>query len=112
MNSSSPVATQSKTVQIGSIFVCSWGYDQTNIDWYVVTKMVGKSSVSVVRVHGNKTYTDAMCGTSLPVVSAWNGTPTTKRLSGAEDGHPCFRVNSYSTAFLWDGRRETFTEGH
>ena len=28
--------------KVGDILVCSWGYDQTNIDYYQVTKVIGK----------------------------------------------------------------------
>ena len=37
-------ATLTKTLEVGDILVSSWGYDQTNIDYY---KIVRKSAGSV-----------------------------------------------------------------
>lgn len=34
-------------VQVGDLFVCSWGYDQTNVDFVQVVALCGKSSVRV-----------------------------------------------------------------
>lgn len=34
-------------VQVGDLFVCSWGYEQTNIDFVQVVALCGKSSVRV-----------------------------------------------------------------
>jgi len=31
-----------KTIKVGDIWSCSWGYDQTNVDFYVVVKVTGK----------------------------------------------------------------------
>lgn len=38
--------TQQATVKVGSFFVASWGYDQTNVYWYQV-KEITKSGKSV-----------------------------------------------------------------
>lgn len=34
-------------VQVGDLFYCSWGYDQTNVDFVQVIALCGKSSVRV-----------------------------------------------------------------
>lgn len=34
-------------VQVGDLFVCSWGYEQTNVDFVQVVALCGKSSVRV-----------------------------------------------------------------
>ena len=33
-------------IKVGDIFYRSWGYEQTNIDYYIVTKKIGKSTAS------------------------------------------------------------------
>ncbi|HKH21551.1 MAG TPA: hypothetical protein VKB53_11840 [Gammaproteobacteria bacterium] len=40
-------ATFKHSLKVGDILVCSWGYDQTNIDYYEVVKVVGSSSVDI-----------------------------------------------------------------
>ena len=39
-----------KNVKIGDIFYSSWGYDQTNIDYYMVTKIIGKTFVEIQKI--------------------------------------------------------------
>lgn len=37
-------------IKVGDFFYNSWGYDQTNIDYYKVVALVGKSSVKLLPV--------------------------------------------------------------
>ena len=37
-------------VQVGDIFSCTWGYDQTNVDYFQVVKLCGEQSVRVREV--------------------------------------------------------------
>lgn len=37
-------------VQVGDIFSCTWGYDQTNVDFFQVIKLCGEQSVRVREV--------------------------------------------------------------
>ena len=37
------------SIQVGDIFVDSWGYDQTNVDFYKVTKKL-KASIKIVKI--------------------------------------------------------------
>lgn len=37
-------------VKVGQIFSCSWGYDQTNVNFFQVVKLCGDSRVRVVEV--------------------------------------------------------------
>ena len=100
-------------VQIGDIFVSSWGYDQTNVDFYQVTKVMGKQIA--VRPIDNKEQGSSSHGTVRVV-------PNKNRFTGSEEkhiirqGNPInFKVNSFSSASLWDGkpRDETSTNaGH
>lgn len=39
---SSEAADFIKTIKVGDIWSCSWGYDQTNVDFYVVVKVTDK----------------------------------------------------------------------
>jgi hypothetical protein len=38
------------TLKVGDILVSSWGYDQTNIDYYQVTRVVGPNSVEICQI--------------------------------------------------------------
>lgn len=43
-------AEAAKLVKVGDVFSCSWGYDQTNVDFFQVVALVGKGSVRVRQV--------------------------------------------------------------
>lgn len=50
-----------KDIKVGDIFSASWGYDQTNVDFFQVVEIVGKSSVRVRQVHP-EIIKDEACG--------------------------------------------------
>ena len=37
-------------VKVGDVFSMSWGYEQTNVDFYQVTELVGEQSVRIIHV--------------------------------------------------------------
>ena len=45
-----PVAVNKYGVQVGDIFRATWGYEQTNVDFFQVVELVGASSVRVRQV--------------------------------------------------------------
>ncbi len=40
-----------RTLQAGDILSASWGYDQTNVDFYQVTRLIGNQSVEIRKIH-------------------------------------------------------------
>ena len=50
-----------KLVKVGDIFSASWGYDQTNVDFFQVVEIVGKCSVRIRQVHP-EIIKDEACG--------------------------------------------------
>lgn len=91
-------------VKVGDIFVSSWGYDQTNTDYYEVTALTGASVK--VRPIGKIQEPDSVGNyQTMPKPGAFVGDEMTKRIQGGEYEHsrPGFKVNSHSYAFLWEG---------
>ena len=43
-------------VKVGDIYVNVWGYDQTNIDYYMITKILGKSMVMAHKVRPKRVH--------------------------------------------------------
>lgn len=107
-------------VEVGTIFSSSWGYDQTNVDFYEVVALTPKA----VRVKGiSKRLATAEEGRGVvPVPGSFrkDGTGDLKRLQSYEfmgEQRVAFTVNSYTGASLWDGKPEFDTialgyEGH
>lgn len=109
-------------IRVGDFFVESWGYEQTNIDFYKVVAVTAKSikiqhwttrtagdpyapQVDVVPGDGPVTggrdadgyYHDDMVA---PII--------TKRVKTYAD-RPFVKMTSYSNAYLWDGAAESKT---
>jgi len=100
-------AAKGQGVQVGHIFVSTWGYEQTNVDFFEVTALVGKTMVEVRKVasmdadHG--TAAAHWSGQCVPCPGEYIGEPTRHRVNRA-NGYPSIRIESYATAFLWEGR--------
>lgn len=91
-------------VKVGDFFRCSWGYDQTNTDFYEVisrtrwTVKVRQVMTSMVEDRGSSVKVAPIPGS----VHARNGELLTKRLRLTYNGVPAFKVASYADAYLWD----------
>jgi len=118
-------------VKVGDWFYCSWGYDQTNVDFY---RVVGVTPKSVKIQQWTTTYLDTEVGAgySDKVVPNADGGPLmesdwsavdrdadywtrqeqivkrpspilTKRVQDSGHGRVGLSMNSYSAAFPWSG---------
>lgn len=109
------------STKIGDIFVASWGYDQTNIDFYQIID-VSKSGKTVKARRIRAKHEDAGYAMSSKVTPLKDnfldsdspydknyGGVFTARLKKAYDVRKCFRVTSYCHAYEWDGESRTET---
>jgi len=117
------ILTPDRTPLVGDVLVRSWGYDQTNIDFYLVTKVTSKS-VQIVpiisQIVRRDEYNDYVTPTESRAIDQhelqdrpFKGKPATKRFECTRlfsDGHS-YRVNfnSYSSLRLWDGTEQRQT---
>lgn len=69
-------------IKIGDIYYTSWGYDQTNLDFYKVLRRVGKASVEVIKI-GSKLdkATSSMAGRYKPDPTKEFGSPMKVRVT-------------------------------
>ncbi len=98
------MTTTDRKVNVGDIFEESWGYDQTNIDFYQVTKLT-PSGVRVRKVDQSYVSQDGPCGDRVVAdVDRFTGPEKFHRLSSGGWGTPTIKVRSWgSWAHLWDG---------
>lgn len=103
------------TLKEGDILYSSWGYDQTNIDFYQVTKVVGKKSVKIRKIYSGIDHHDG-CQSNyvVPMKDSFyenrgeydrDGNEMLKRV---QEGN-IVSISSYANAYPWDGspKRET-----
>ena len=97
-----------KTLKENDILYSSWGYDQTNIDFYKVKRLAGKTMVELVPIESklcdeqNSAYTDMV----MPY-PANEGKPFRRKMKG-----DWVNLNSYSCARLWDGKPKEQTNSY
>lgn len=90
------------TVQEGDFLVDSWGYEQTNVDWFQVTRLVAGSTVEARPVESAQIRAGelAMSGTCTPIPDRFVGATRRFRV----DGRNSVRTGERRRAELWDGR--------
>ena len=117
---------EKQEVKVGDIFYTSWGYDQTNVDFFRVIR-TSKASIWVQEtgqntygLHARDYWTTVSDGE--PLVREFRDYDTgevTKtvapikvhRIQYDSQGLPCFTINSYSSAYLWDGTPKHASDG-
>lgn len=55
------------TLKVGDILYNSWGWEQTNIDFYQVIKVPTPKTVVIQEIAQHKTETGFMCGDTTPI---------------------------------------------
>jgi len=95
-------------VPIGAIFNFSWGYEQTNQNFYQVIA-VTKCTVTVQEIAQKdvpRMETGPMAGhvVALPGKFLKDSEPITKRVQFTADGKPYLTMESYGWCDLWDGK--------
>jgi len=66
---------------LGQIVCSSWGYEQTNVNFYQVTKLVGKQTVEVREIGCVDHAIESMQGFKVPVPDSFKGEPMRRRVA-------------------------------
>jgi hypothetical protein len=90
------------TLKEGDILVCSWGYDQTNIDFYQVTKVVSNISVRIRQIKNRIVSREEQQDLVEPVKGEFKGLEMLKR----PDKDNWVRISSFEAARPWEGKPE------
>lgn len=102
--------------KVGDILYSSWGYDQTNIDFFQVVKATDKSvwirEIEGIKepkghLHGEVTaLKDKFCSWSL---IHKNNEAVSRNLKNFNNT-PYINIKGYNSAFLWDGKPLGYSE--
>jgi hypothetical protein len=87
------------TLEVGDILYSSWGYDQTNIDFYEVVRTT-KKSVEIRKLAQTIEETGFMSGKTSPLAGQYTGEKMLKRV-GPDN---TVKIESYAWAWVWDGQ--------
>ena len=92
-------------LQVGHILKSSWGYDQTNVDFYQVLE-VKSASVIICKISSTEIEATGWAqGKVVPVIDTFLGEPFLKRVLDGDT----IKIESYAYARLWDGRPVQYT---
>jgi hypothetical protein len=102
-------------VQIGDVFRCSWGYDQTNIDFYQVTQVKG-SFVHIRPIAQMSEETLSMQGECVPMINEFIGDEMRKKVAMWND-EPSIKIYSFANAYRMKplamiGEKPVFASSH
>ncbi len=91
------------SVAKGTVFVSSWGYEQTNVDFYEVLEVKGKTvklvGIGAERVAGSEGH-DCCELRAVPGTPLKNSEPFKKQVLFGDR----IKMNSYASAYVWDGK--------
>jgi hypothetical protein len=100
----------------GDVLSASWGYGQTNIDFYLVKELVGKSTLVLVELHKNMVPTENFeCYHSSPDIVDNGDTvifrtkPETFRVRARKDSE-YVKISYSQYAKKWSGKPEYETK--
>lgn len=84
-------------VKVGDIFRSCWGYDQTNIDYYQCTKVIG-AMIEIREIAQQREDSGFMQGQCVPAPGAFISETMKKRVQVYAGNEPSLRITSYASA--------------
>jgi hypothetical protein len=89
---------------IGDILVASWGYDQTNIDYYEVVEVPSKCFVVIKQVKNTVESSEIGADYVVPTPGDYTGPAMRKQVQYSNEGLPRLKIYSWGVyARLWTG---------
>lgn len=89
-------------ITAGDIFYTSWGYEQTNTEFYQVTR-ASEASVWLREIARDKTTTGFMCGEVLPRPGEFVGEEFRRKIiKGRQNGSHVVNINSVAMGWQWN----------
>lgn len=94
-----------KIIKKGDMLVSRWGWEQTNVTFYQVTKAT-KCFITIQEVEQVRTDTGDMTYKALPVMDGFTGDPMRRKVRyiDAAKERPLVEIEDYERAYLFDGK--------
>ncbi len=92
------------TLTVGAILYSSWGYDQTNVDFYEVTEVRGARAITIRKIAQRTVSSQQGSETVAPVPGEYIGEPM-KKISN----HRNAVTLDHASAWQWDGTPKSQT---
>ena len=118
-------AQQPHSLKVGDILYCSWGYDQTNVDFFKVSEVIGKRKIKIVGL-GTNAESDGIHDKATPhgeggnhwtrkqyyceIDKKWK-TKNIELVKFANSDNSV-KISSFAWARLWDGQPKYQTNAY
>lgn len=89
------LGAKQEALKVGDVLQCSWGYEQTNIDYFQVVELFGKRGVVIRKIACESVDTEFMQGRSVPAVDQFIGEPMRKQVSDSGS----VKIYSFASAY-------------
>lgn len=99
------------TLEVGDILYTSWGYEQTNVDWYQVLEVKSGKTVVIREICGSYEQDNSSCnGYTWPAKDEFviKSKPMTKRVRKGD----IITIDSVRDAYKWDGKHKYWSAYH
>lgn len=87
--------------KVGDVLVSSWGYDQTNVDYYEVVRVVSPTMIEIQAINGTCVREERGADYVVPVPGLVHGDVMRRRV---REGGSVNTEEDYRTANRWTGR--------
>lgn len=94
-------AALAASLKVGSILSSSWGYDQTNVDFYEVVEIHGKLGLTIREIAAQVVESKGSQDLVAPVPGRYVGDPMRKIANDYG-----VKISSFAHARPWDGKPE------
>jgi hypothetical protein len=94
---------ESNILKVGDIYYSSWGYEQTNIDFYQIIEVKGQYATFreiCSKDLENSYYSHGMACNVVPVPNSFHGEPIKKKMRFTDNSAHCC-LSSYKSLFLY-----------
>jgi len=106
--------TKPHTLKVGDVLYCSWGYDQTQVDYFRVKSILGKRKIKIVGL-GTSLKSDGYHDKASPSDEVGNHWTSESKggfgntLIKYARSNNSVNISSFCDAYLWDGQAKYST---
>lgn len=98
------------TLKIGDIFNWTWGYEQTNQNYYQLVEIKGQYGI-FREIAQEREETGWLQGNCRPLKDKFISEPFKKKIQ-FQDNKPFIKMDSFGWCNLWDGETDYYTSYH
>lgn len=96
------------SLKVGDVLVYTWGYDQTNVDFFQVVKTTDKTVVVRELMQETRHEHYLMAGTALPKKGEFVGKPIRKTVKTGFSDKDILSFD-HGIAHIWNGKPQNYS---